>query len=105
MNAGDLVLKCRRVVYEKAAIAASATAMSCSTVPALAPTAPTNLSCDSYGHASAEDDDFSGITFLYAEQGLAGLRKGCQSAVDLSNDLEVVALSMARSMLPIRPPS
>src|SRR5262245_50962137 len=49
--------------------------MSCSTVPALAPTAPDDVSARNDGDAATEDDDFAGIAFLNTEKWLSRLRE------------------------------
>jgi hypothetical protein len=65
-------LQCTQLTAQRSKIAASATAMSCSTVPALAPTAPT-IQRDWY--AASEDDDLAGIGFLNAVKRTARLRQ------------------------------
>src|SRR5215469_6670984 len=57
------------------------------------------------GYAAAEDDNFAGITFLNTEKRLTRRARRARSEVALSKILAVTALSMARSMLPMRAPS
>src|SRR5215467_3953152 len=49
--------------------------MSCSTVPALAPTAPMMFPLEMMGMPPLKDDDFAGIAFLNTEKWLSRLRE------------------------------
>src|SRR5262249_9568323 len=88
-----------------AVIAASATAMSCSTVPALAPTAPTMVPSKTTGTPPPKMTTFPALLSWMPKSGFPDCASVARDAVVLSKILAVAALPMARSTLPISAPS
>src|SRR5215475_14230224 len=88
-----------------AAAAASATAISSSTVPALVPTAPTIVPPIKTGRPPPKITTLPPLLCSMPKSGAPGCAIFARSEVRLSKSRAVIALPMARSMLPISAPS
>src|SRR5215510_11765157 len=78
--------------------------MSCSTVPALAPTAPTMVPSKTTGTPPPKMTTFPALLSWMPKSGFPDCARVARSEVVLSKILAVVALSMARSTLPMSEP-